>query len=115
MNQDMCPGTIDKYTITLSPKLGQGSFGSVYKGQDSTTGEIIAAKQIILYSDEMFKSATKEMRFMQMLQKHKNIIKLYGDTLVNDEYWLFLEYGDLGNLHKYLRHNTHLTKHKRST
>lgn len=37
---------IDKFTFSLKDTIGQGSFGTVYKGRDVETGEEVAIKML---------------------------------------------------------------------
>lgn len=57
-------------------KLGEGTYATVYKGQNRTTGEICALKEINLDPDEGAPStAIREISLMKEL-KHPNIVKL---------------------------------------
>ena len=48
-------------------KLGQGSFGSVWKS--SKNGKIIALKQIILKDDKIKEMALKEVEFLKQISE----------------------------------------------
>ena len=67
--------TVDKYEIL--DLLGSGTFGSVYKGKNKTTGQVVALKQIKrLHSEDGFPLSTiREIKILRELN-HKNIMKL---------------------------------------
>ena len=102
-------GIVDKYTVSYSRPIGRGAFGIVYKGINNDTGEIIAAKQLIIDGNEdMLKMAKQEMEFVRSLQNHKHIVKLYGHYFTSDLGWIFLEFCNLGNLNVYLKNYPNL-------
>ncbi|KAI0988705.1 hypothetical protein GJ496_006146 [Pomphorhynchus laevis] len=66
---------LSKYT--LINKIGQGTFGVVYKGKVNETEELVAIKQLIMDNDrEGFPiTALREVKILQILN-HTNIVKL---------------------------------------
>ncbi len=48
--------TMGNYTVNLMDRLGQGSFGVVYRGKEKSTGKVVAVKQIKISKDEQGKS-----------------------------------------------------------
>lgn len=55
-------------------KLGEGTYGVVYKAQDKNTGEIIALKKIRLFEDEGVPGTTiREISLLKELS-HPNIV-----------------------------------------
>jgi len=61
----------------LLEKIGEGSYGQVYKAKDNKTQEIVAIKKIIMNNDEdgIPGTALREICILKEL-KHKNIIAL---------------------------------------
>lgn len=65
---------IDKYKKL--EKLGEGTYGVVYKAQDKATGEIVALKKIRLEKEDdgVPSTAIREISLLKSL-KHPNIVE----------------------------------------
>ncbi|XP_058074870.1 probable LRR receptor-like serine/threonine-protein kinase At1g53440 [Magnolia sinica] len=74
----------------ISNKLGEGGFGSVYKGllSDSTS---IAVKQLSSKSKQGSPVFVTEIGMISTLQ-HPNLVKLYGCCIEGDQLLLVYEY-----------------------
>eukprot|EP01084_Bolivina_argentea_P239650 402760_1 len=74
-------------------KLGEGTYGLVYKAQDKVTNRIVAIKKIKLDNNEEGIPATT-MREISLLShlKHPNIIEMNGCLYVNGELYLIFEF-----------------------
>lgn len=74
-------------------KLGEGTYGLVYKAEDLTTGKFVAIKKIKLDNNEEGIPATT-MREISLLShlKHPNIVEMDGCLYVNGELCLVFEY-----------------------
>lgn len=83
-------------------KIGEGTYGIVYKAKDTTTGEILALKKIRLDAvDEGIPStAIREISLLKQLQ-HPNIVRLYDVVHTDQQLTLVFEYLDQ-DLKKYL-------------
>ncbi|GER51021.1 serine/threonine protein kinase, partial [Striga asiatica] len=68
--------------------LGRGTFGHVYVGFNSETGEMCAMKE--------------EIALLSRL-KHPNIVHYYGSETVDDKLYIYLEYVSGGSIHKILQ------------
>ena len=63
-------------------KIGEGTYGVVYKAKDRVTGEIIALKKIRLEAEDegIPSTAIREISLLKELQ-HPNIVRLYDVVL----------------------------------
>ncbi|KAK9322007.1 kinase-like domain-containing protein [Lipomyces orientalis] len=82
-------------------KLGEGTYATVYKGRNRTTGELVALKEINLDSEEGTPStAIREISLMKEL-KHENVVSLYDVIHTENKLNLVFEYMDK-DLKKYM-------------
>ncbi|KAJ3684244.1 hypothetical protein LUZ61_013408 [Rhynchospora tenuis] len=81
-------------------KLGNGGFGSVYKGI-LPDGREIAVKRLAGGSDQGITEFKNEVDFLAKL-KHKNLVQLLGCCITNQEKVLCYEYLPNGSLDKIL-------------
>jgi serine/threonine protein kinase len=65
-------------------KIGEGTYGVVYKAKDRVTGEILALKKIRLEAEDegIPSTAIREISLLKELQ-HPNIVRLYGTFLIH--------------------------------
>ncbi|CAL1372554.1 unnamed protein product [Linum trigynum] len=84
--------TIYEATDSFSPenKLGQGGFGLVYKGKLSN-GQEVAIKRLSKNSREGLEQFKNEVFLIAKLQ-HRNLVKLHGCCIEQDEQILIYEY-----------------------
>ncbi|GMH29576.1 hypothetical protein Nepgr_031419 [Nepenthes gracilis] len=87
--------------------LGRGTFGHVYAGFNSETGEMCAMKEVTLFSDdaksrESAKQLGQEIALLSRL-RHPNIVQYYGSETVNDKLYIYLEYVSGGSIYKILQ------------
>ena len=66
---------LQKY-IKLS-KIGEGTYGVVYKAKDRETGDILALKKIRLDDEDegVPGTAIREIALLKEVSRHKNIVK----------------------------------------
>jgi cyclin-dependent kinase len=83
-------------------KVGEGTYGVVYKAKDRATGEIVALKKIRLEAEEegIPGTAIREISLLKDLQ-HPNIVKLYDVVHTERRLTLVFEFLDF-DLKKYL-------------
>lgn len=87
-------------------KLGEGTYATVYKGRNRTTGALVALKEIALDSEEGTPStAIREISLMKEL-RHANIVALHDVVHTENKLTLVFEYMD-HDLKRYmeLHHN----------
>ncbi|KAH6581353.1 hypothetical protein BASA61_009105 [Batrachochytrium salamandrivorans] len=83
-------------------KIGEGTYGVVYKAKDKITGDTVALKKIRLETEDegVPSTAIREISLLKEL-KHPNIVKLL-DIVHNDtKLYLIFEFLDL-DLKKYM-------------
>eukprot|EP00940_MAST-03C_sp_MAST-3C-sp2_P000277 g277.t1 len=83
-------------------KIGEGTYGIVYKAKDRASGEIIALKKIRLEAEDegIPSTALREISLLKELQ-HCNIVRLYDVVHTEKKLTLVFEYLDQ-DLKKYL-------------
>ncbi|KAM7504779.1 hypothetical protein LguiB_003683 [Lonicera macranthoides] len=106
------PGRADNPTSPSSrwkkgKLLGRGSFGHVYVGFNSESGEMCAMKEVTLCADdakskESAKQLGQEIVLLSRL-RHPNIVQYYGSETVDDKLYIYLEYVSGGSIYKLLQ------------
>lgn len=83
-------------------KIGEGTYGVVYKGKNRKTGEIIALKNIRLEAEDegIPSTAIREISLLKLLE-HPNIVRLHDVVHSETQLTLVFEYLDQ-DLKKYL-------------
>ncbi|KAG6541755.1 hypothetical protein Mapa_016767 [Marchantia paleacea] len=84
-------------------KLGQGGFGSVYRGVIPATGEVVAVKKVSSESKQGVREFMAEVSIITQL-RHRNIVKLLGWCSESKQFLLVYEYMPNGSLDKALFH-----------
>ncbi|KAK8472565.1 hypothetical protein PHAVU_002G242600 [Phaseolus vulgaris] len=89
---------IREATEDFSPanKIGEGGFGSVYKGQLSD-GTLVAVKQLSSKSRQGNREFLNEIGLISCLQ-HPNLVKLHGCCIEGDQLMLVYEYMENNSL-----------------
>ncbi|GBP24432.1 Cyclin-dependent kinase-like 1 [Eumeta japonica] len=90
-------------------KLGEGSYGLVYKCRDRDTGEIVAVKKFVENEDDPLirKIALREIRMLKNL-KHPNLVNLLEVFRRKRKLHLVFEYCDHTVLHELEKHPSRL-------
>jgi len=83
-------------------KIGEGTYGTVYKAKDKETGDILALKKIRLDAEDegIPSTAIREIALLKQLQ-HPNIVRLFDVVHTEKRLTLVFEYLDY-DLKKYL-------------
>ncbi|PPS00209.1 hypothetical protein GOBAR_AA20455 [Gossypium barbadense] len=87
--------------------IGRGTFGSVYVASNRETGALCAMKEVDIFPDdpkspECIKQLEQEIKVLSHL-KHPNIVQYYGSEIVEDKFYIYLEYVHPGSINKYAR------------
>ncbi|KAJ9177810.1 hypothetical protein P3X46_012982 [Hevea brasiliensis] len=87
--------------------LGRGTFGHVYLGFNSESGQMCAIKEVRVVSDdqtskECLKQLNQEINLLSQLS-HPNIVRYYGSELSEETLSVYLEYVSGGSIHKLLQ------------
>nr|XP_025888231.1 mitogen-activated protein kinase kinase kinase YODA isoform X3 [Solanum lycopersicum] len=87
--------------------IGSGTFGHVYLGFNSESGEMCAMKEVTLFSDdpksrESAQQLGQEISLLSRL-RHPNIVQYYGSETVDDKLYIYLEYVSGGSIYKILQ------------
>ena len=85
--------------------LGEGSYGSVFKAREISTGRIVAVKKMLIDdSPSKYKKNIKEINLLKKLD-HPNIVKYY-DFFEEEEYiYIMMEYLEGCTLKQYIKKN----------
>ncbi|KAF8949350.1 Suppressor of Sensor Kinase (SLN1) [Haplosporangium gracile] len=89
----------------MAKYIGSGTFGTVYLGTNSDTGELIAVKEIRFQNASMslVKSIHDEMKVMKMLH-HPNIVRYDNIEVHRHKVFIFMEFCQGGSLADLLEH-----------
>ncbi|WOK97059.1 mitogen-activated protein kinase kinase kinase YODA-like isoform X2 [Canna indica] len=86
--------------------IGSGTFGNVYEATNRETGALCAMKEVNIIPDdaksiECIKQLEQEVRFLSQF-KHPNIVQYYGSDIIDDRFYIYLEYVHPGSINKYV-------------
>uniref|UniRef100_A0A3B3DFM3 non-specific serine/threonine protein kinase n=1 Tax=Oryzias melastigma TaxID=30732 RepID=A0A3B3DFM3_ORYME len=81
-------------------KLGEGSYGCVFKANYKETGEIVAIKQVPVESD--LQEIIKEISIMQQCNS-PHVVRYYGSYFKNSDLWIVMEYCGAGSVSDIIR------------
>lgn len=92
-----------EYQYKESDYLGGGTFGQVYKGFKTSTGNIIAVKVVPIqtvkkYGEKLLKAIDNEIKTLQIILRYKNpyIIEIYDSFETSNNIYILTEYCDGG-------------------
>jgi len=79
----------------LLEKLGEGSYGSVWKAMHKPTGSIVAVKRVPIDND--LEDIMKEIDFMKSCRS-PYIVRYFGSYFKENELWIVMEYCGAGSV-----------------
>ncbi|KAL6880514.1 hypothetical protein ACP4OV_012079 [Aristida adscensionis] len=87
--------------------LGSGTFGCVYEATNRHTGALCAMKEVNIIPDdaksaESLKQLEQEVKFLSQF-KHENIVQYYGSDIIEDRFYIYLEYVHPGSINKFVK------------
>ncbi|PON38097.1 Serine/threonine protein kinase [Parasponia andersonii] len=87
--------------------IGRGTFGSVYLATNRETGALCAMKEVDVIPDdpksaECIKQLQQEIKVLRQLN-HPNIVQYHGSDIIDDHFYIYLEYVYPGSINKYVR------------
>ncbi|KAI5063083.1 hypothetical protein GOP47_0021630 [Adiantum capillus-veneris] len=87
--------------------LGSGTFGHVYTGFHSESGQSCAMKEVLIIpdSEKSMESAKQLKQEVSMLSqmKHANIVQYYGCEMFDDRLFIYLEFMSNGSIHNIIQ------------
>ncbi|GME88637.1 unnamed protein product [[Candida] boidinii] len=101
------PSSSSKFVTQRFKKLeviGRGKFGTVHKGVNTDTKELVAIKILNLDTDEdEVKDVQQEIQFLANLKNAPNITHYYGSYLNGSKLWIVMDYCAGGSVRTLLR------------
>uniref|UniRef100_A0A915IPG8 non-specific serine/threonine protein kinase n=1 Tax=Romanomermis culicivorax TaxID=13658 RepID=A0A915IPG8_ROMCU len=99
---------LDQETLNKQPeevfsiisKLGEGSYGSVFKALHKQSGHLLAIKQVPVDTD--LQEIIKEISIMQQCDS-PFVVKYYGSYFKNSDLWIVMEYCGAGSVSDIMR------------
>mmetsp|Transcript_16792 Transcript_16792/g.23360 ORF Transcript_16792/g.23360 Transcript_16792/m.23360 type:complete len:304 (-) Transcript_16792:74-985(-) len=90
-------------------KLGEGTYGKVYKAQDKVTNEFVALKKMVLDTEEegIPSTAIREISLLKELSDHTNIVKLKDVLYLKSKLYLIFEFLEY-DLKQYMDSSPHM-------
>eukprot|EP00250_Pteridium_aquilinum_P018030 c23904_g1_i2 orf=378-2609(-) len=87
--------------------LGSGTFGHVYNGFHSESGQSCAIKEVLIIpgsekSKESAKQLKQEVSLLSQM-KHANIVQYYGCEMAEDRLFIYLEFMSNGSIHNIIQ------------
>lgn len=76
-------------------KLGEGSYGSVFKAMHKESGQVVAIKQVPVDTD--LQEIIKEISMMQQCDS-PYVVKYYGSYFKNTDLWIVMEFCGAGSV-----------------
>ena len=93
------------HNFILENKIGEGSYGKVYKAQDTLTKKIFAVKVIPKSDYEYDKLLRKQLKSEMMIMSekpHPHLMHLHKSFETDNNYYFVMDYCEEGDLEKFI-------------
>jgi len=103
-SQDLGAGVVrgSNFCWVRGELIGKGSLGSVWKVLNRKTGQLMAAKEVLLdakdKSDDKFRAALQNEIDLYKDLQHPHIVSYFGNDYVSGKLYIFLEYMPGGSI-----------------
>jgi len=103
-SQDLAVGVVrgSNFSWVRGELIGQGTLGTVWKVLNRRTGQLMAAKEVLLdakdKADEKFRAALQNEIDLYKDLKHPHIVSYFGNDFVNGKLYIYLEYMPGGSI-----------------
>lgn len=83
-------------------QIGEGAYGTVYRGIDKATGRMVALKRVILHNEKQDGfplTSLREIRMLKLIGRHPNCVRLEEIAVgrKRDGVFLVFEYCEVSN------------------
>ena len=100
---DLVYSIINFQQLELLNEVGQGGFGTVYRGKWlANRGEVVAVKKCPIAGKKLDPNIPREVSILHSLPKHPHIISFYGIALNYPDLFIVTEFARNGSLFNYL-------------
>ncbi|CAE8624935.1 unnamed protein product [Polarella glacialis] len=94
------------FTWVKGELIGRGSLGSVFKGLNRQTGQLMAAKEVLLdprdQQEAKFRAALQNEIDLYKDMQHPNIVSYIGNDFINGRLYIYLEFMPGGSISQVL-------------
>ena len=100
-HDDLSPEQNDpRLVFTLTEKIGEGSYGSVWRGTHNKTGAQYAVKRVGIDND--LEDLQLEIQFMKSCRSD-HIVRYFGSYVCGQELWIVMEFCAVGSVSDLMR------------
>jgi serine/threonine protein kinase len=90
-------------SFTKLNQIGEGAYGTVYRGIDKATGRMVALKRVILHNEKQDGfplTSLREIRMLKLIGRHPNCVRLEEIAVgrKRDGVFLVFEYCEVSKL-----------------
>ena len=101
---------VDEYRVDLMNELGSGTFGTVYKGWNTSNNQTIAIKRVSKSNRTMASSEALKSYYLKKNITHNNIITVYDVKNCGEFMWIMMEFCNLGDMNQFFKTHSMLVQ-----